>query len=187
MVPWLGHMLVAKRTPPVSSPAAAALFVQRVGRLHGDQARAAVGERVPRRLEHRRAGAAAADPSFRNRAIGQDHRLGAGFGGRRRDRAHHGREREWFAGGFARRDDVENVGCRLHRSNPRQIRLERSEAFEIVRRREQIDVRQCRLHAAGLRRIIAPADQRIEPDDSCGSGGAAAASPRRVVPGAPVS
>src|SRR6202161_4098269 len=50
-------------------------------------------------------------------------------------------------------------------SNLRQIRLERGETFEIVRRREQIDIGQRRLHAARLRRVIAPADQRIEPDD----------------------
>src|SRR5580700_2955722 len=50
-------------------------------------------------------------------------------------------------------------------SNLRQIRLERGEAFQIVRRREQIDIGQRRLHAARLRRVIAPADQRIEPDD----------------------
>src|ERR1700684_1138552 len=50
-------------------------------------------------------------------------------------------------------------------SNLRQIRLERGETFQIVRRREQIDIGQRRLHAARLRGVIAPADQRIEPDD----------------------
>src|SRR5580698_8016931 len=50
-------------------------------------------------------------------------------------------------------------------SDLRQIGLERGETFQIVRRRKQIDIGQRRLHAARLRRVIAPADQRIEPDD----------------------
>ena len=74
-----------------------ALRLQHVGRLHRDEPRLAVGERLARRLEHRGAGAAAADPAFRDRAVGQDHRLGAGLGGGGRDGAHHGRERERLA------------------------------------------------------------------------------------------
>src|SRR5271170_7265646 len=50
-------------------------------------------------------------------------------------------------------------------SDPREIRFERRETFEIVCRCEEVDVRQRRLHAPRLRRIVAPANQRIEPDD----------------------
>src|ERR1700732_4162365 len=51
-------------------------------------------------------------------------------------------------------------------SDPRQIGFERRQAFEIMGGREQIDVGQRCLHAARLRAIVAPADQRIEPDDA---------------------
>src|SRR5262245_21397676 len=51
-------------------------------------------------------------------------------------------------------------------SDSREIRLERREALEIVGGREQVDVRQRGAHAARRRLIIAPADERIEPDDA---------------------
>src|SRR5262245_40440459 len=62
-------------------------------------------------------------------------------------------------------------------SDPGQIGLERRETFEIVRRREQVDVGQGSLHAARLRAVIAPADQGIEPDDAAAG---AAHGPHRL-------
>src|ERR1700676_3837549 len=50
-------------------------------------------------------------------------------------------------------------------SYPRKIRLERREAFEIVGWSKKVDIGQCRAHAARLRAVVAPADQRIQPDD----------------------
>ena len=89
-----------------------ALLLQHVGRLHRDEARLPVRQRVAGGLEHGRARAAAADPAFRDRAVRQDHRLGAGLGGGRRDRAHHGRERERLALGLHGGDAIEDVGAR---------------------------------------------------------------------------
>src|SRR6202451_3801462 len=66
----------------------------------------------------------------------------------------------------------------------RQIGLKGREAFEIVRRRKQVDVRQRRLHAARLRRIIAPADQRIEPDNLAAAAAQAGGLSRGAAPGA---
>src|SRR5580704_7616772 len=51
-------------------------------------------------------------------------------------------------------------------SDPREIGFERREAGEIVRRREQVDIGQRRLHSPGAGAVVAPADQRIEPDDA---------------------
>src|SRR5262245_61634067 len=51
-------------------------------------------------------------------------------------------------------------------SDPRQIRLERRETFEVVGGREQVDMGEGGLHAARLRAVIAPAEQRIETDDT---------------------
>src|SRR6185437_2463570 len=48
----------------------------------------------------------------------------------------------------------------------RKCGLERREAVEIMCRGEEIDIGQCRGHAARRRRIALPAQQRIEPDDA---------------------
>src|SRR5258707_574014 len=50
--------------------------------------------------------------------------------------------------------------------DPRKIGLERGEAVEIVGRSEQVDIRERRLHAARDRRVVAPAEERVEPDDA---------------------
>src|SRR5262249_28263423 len=49
------------------------------------------------------------------------------------------------------------------KSQPCKIGFKCRQAFEIVRGRKEVDVRQRRLHSARLRRIVPPADQRIEP------------------------
>src|SRR5262249_62179325 len=64
-----------------------------------------------------------------------------------------------------RGDDIVCANCNRI-SDPREVRLERRQAVEIVGRREQVDVGQRRLHAARHRRIVAPADQRVEPYDA---------------------
>src|SRR5262249_60530566 len=51
------------------------------------------------------------------------------------------------------------------KSQPCKIGFKCRQAFEIVRGRKEVDVRQRRLHSARLRRIVPPAEQRIEPDN----------------------
>ena len=143
-----------------------ALLLQRVGRLHRDEARLAVGERFARRLQHGGARAAAADPALRDRAVGQDHGLGAGLGRGRGHGAHDGRERERLARRALAARSASRMSVAWSITDPREIRLERREAVEIVRRREQVDIGQGRLHAARLRAVVPPADQRVEPDDA---------------------
>ena len=75
---------------------------------------AAIGEHVARGFEHGRAGAAAADPAFRDGAVRQDHGLGARFRGGRCHGAHDGREREWLARRPAGRKGAENVFGAAH-------------------------------------------------------------------------
>jgi hypothetical protein len=93
-----------------------ALRLQSVRRLHRDQPRLAVGERRLRRLEHGGPRAAAADPAAGHGAIRQDHRLGAGLGGGRRDRAHDGGQREGGPLCLHGGDEIEDVGCGRHHS-----------------------------------------------------------------------
>src|SRR6266545_1469648 len=50
-------------------------------------------------------------------------------------------------------------------SDPREVRFERGEALEVVGGSEQIDMRQRRLHAACFGAKALPADKRVEPDD----------------------
>src|SRR5262245_23175901 len=50
-------------------------------------------------------------------------------------------------------------------SDLRQIRLQRFETREIMRGTEEIDIGQGRAHSSRDRRVIAPADHRIEPGD----------------------
>src|SRR6516162_10644311 len=53
----------------------------------------------------------------------------------------------------------------MHGSYPREKRFQGSKTLEVMGRREEVDIRQCGLHAARLRTIVPPADQGIEPDD----------------------
>ena len=86
-----------------------ALGLQTLLRLNRDQPRLAIRQRLARRLHHRGARAAAADPAFCHPAIGADHRLGPGLGGGGGDRAHHRGQREGLALGPHRRDQIEDV------------------------------------------------------------------------------
>ena len=144
-----------------------ALLIEHVRRLHRNETRFPVREAPPGRLEHGCTGAAAANPPFEMVPSGRDHRLCASLGRGRRHRAHDGRERKRLARRFACRDDAENIGeLDPSDSYPREIWLEGRKAFEIMGWSKQIDIRQRRLHAARLRAVVAPADQRIEPDDA---------------------
>jgi hypothetical protein len=87
-----------------------ALLFELLGGLHGDEPRFAVGECLSCGFEHGRAGAAAPDPSLRNRSIRQDDRFGARLRGRRGDGADHRCEREWLALVPDRADLVEDIG-----------------------------------------------------------------------------
>ena len=115
IVPWLGQVFLREADAFLLLPGLDAVGVEQVLRLHRDQPRLAVKERVPRRLEHGAAGAAAADPALGDRAVGQDHRLGAGLGGGRGDGADHGRKREGLALLLERGDEVEDVAGAVHR------------------------------------------------------------------------
>src|SRR5262249_15165685 len=52
------------------------------------------------------------------------------------------------------------------KSYSREIRLERCKAFEIVGRREQIDIWECRPHATRLGVVFVPPEQRLNQDDA---------------------
>ena len=70
IVPWLGQEFLAKNDAAAFFARRDAVRVQQFLRRDGDQPRFAVGERLTRRLQHRGARAAAADPAFRDRAVG---------------------------------------------------------------------------------------------------------------------
>src|SRR5580704_6655388 len=164
MVPWLGHMFLAKRTPPCSSPAlwpwpsstssgatdtrrdlpsASASFA-----AFSTAARAQPPPIQPCEMV----------PSGRITALAPA--LAAVAATVRTTVASTNDSPDVLRDAISSR-----ISSARFMSHLRQIRLECGEAFQIVRRREQVDIGQRRLHAARLRRVIAPADQRIEPDD----------------------
>ena len=114
IVPWLGHMFFDEANALPLLAGRDALRLQHVGRLDRDEPRLPVGERLARRLHHRGAGAAAADPAFRHRPVGQDDRLRAGLGGGDGDGADDGRQRERLALRLQRGDAFEDIGCPVH-------------------------------------------------------------------------
>src|SRR5580704_6486960 len=164
MVPWLGHMFLAKRTPPCSSPAlwpwpsstssgatdtsrdlpsASASFAALSTAARAQPPPIQPCEMVPSGRITALAPALAAVAATVRTTVAST-----------KD-----------SPDVLRDAMVSRMSSARFISNLRQIRLERCEALEIVRQREQIDIGQRRLHAARLRRVIAPADQRIEPDD----------------------
>ena len=91
-------------------------FGQQIFRLHRHHARLAIGKRLARRLQHRAAGAAAADPARHDGAVGTDDRLGAGLGRGHRHGAHHGGEHEGLLGGLELRHQIHHFDMSGHRS-----------------------------------------------------------------------
>ena len=116
IVPLLGHMLETKRTPSRVSPGLTPSSASKIFRLHRDHARLAVGERLARRLQHRTAGAAAADPARHDGAVRPDDGLGAGLGRGHRHRAHDGGEHEGFFGGLHLRNQIHHLDMLAHHS-----------------------------------------------------------------------
>src|SRR5580704_5779530 len=164
MVPWLGHMFLAKRTPPCSSPAlwpwpsntssgatetsrglpsASASFAALSTAARAQPPPIQPCEMVPSERITALAPALAAVAATVRTTVAST-----------KD-----------SPDVLRDAIVSRMSSARFISNLRQIGLERGETFEIVRGSEQIDIGQRRLHAARLRRVIAPADQGIEPDD----------------------
>src|SRR6202045_2191760 len=164
MVPWLGHMFLAKRTPPCSSPAlwpwpsstssgatdtsrdlpsASASFAAFSTAARAQPPPIQPCEMVPSgRITALAPALAAVAATVRTTVASTND-----------------------SPDVLRDAMLSRISSARFMSDLRQIGLKRRETFEIVRRREQVDIGQRRLHAARLRRVIAPADQRIEPDD----------------------
>src|SRR5262245_348302 len=166
IVPSLGHMLVAKRTPPCSSPGVWPCWSSKSGgctetRRDLPSARAS--------LAALRTAARAQPPPIHPSEIVPSGRITA-FAPAFAAVAATVRTTVASANGSPaalRADMMPRMSeARSMTSYPREIRFEGRQAFEIVRGREQIDIRQCRLHAARLRAVVAPANQGIEPDDA---------------------
>src|SRR5580692_2729876 len=164
MVPWLGHIFLAKRTPPCSSPAlwpwpsstssgatetsrdlpsASASFAALSTAARAQPPPIQPCEMVPSERITALAPALAAVAATVRTTVASTN----------------------DSPDVLRDAILSRMSSARFISDLRQIGLECGETFEIVRRREQIDIGQRRLHAARLRRVIAPADQRIEPDD----------------------
>jgi hypothetical protein len=94
---------------------------QQVLRLHRNHPRLAIGQRLARRLEHRAAGTAAADPARGDAAIGPDDGLGAGLGCGHRDRAHHGSQNKGLLGGLEARHQIDHVDMPGHLHHPQSL------------------------------------------------------------------
>src|SRR5580704_12516519 len=164
MVPWLGHIFLAKRTPPCSSPglwpcpsstSSGATETSR-DMPSARQSRAAFNtaaraqpppiqpcEMVPSERITALAPALAAVAATVRTTVASTN----------------------DSPDVLRDEILSRMSSARFMSHLRQIGLERGETLEIVRRCEQIDIGQRRLHAARLRGVIAPADQRVEPDD----------------------
>jgi hypothetical protein len=124
-----------------------------VGRADADHPRPPVDQRRGGRLLDGALRAAAADPAF-DRAVGAQDRLGPGLGRGGVLRAYDGGDGEGpvFAlhPGHAV-DQAVGLGGHVISSQPGQIGFERPQALEVVRRGEQVDMRQRGPHAGGGR------------------------------------
>src|SRR5580693_8565466 len=164
MVPWLGHMFLAKRTPPCSSPAlwpwpsSTASGATETSRDLPSASASCAAFNTAARAQPPPIQPCEMVPSERITALAPA--LAAVAATVRTTVASTNDSPDVLRDAIVSRMSSARFILDL-----RQIRLERREAFEIVRRREQIDIGQRRLHAARLGRVIAPADQRIEPDD----------------------
>ena len=111
----LARAMVAGIDDPVAGfPCLDPVLRQLIAGLDADKPRLAIGQRFACRLEHGAAGAAAADPSLGDGAVGQDQRLGAGFRGGDGHRAHHGCQRERLTPGLVVVHQIQNIGVLRH-------------------------------------------------------------------------
>ena len=147
IVPWLGHMFLTKRTPSRSSPAATPFACSTSG------GSTETSRDWPSASASRAAFITAAraqpppiqpsDTEPSGRMIAFAPALAAVTETVRTTVA--SAKGSPFA--FMCRNAVEDVGRAVHGSDPREIGLERRKAFEIVRRREEVDRGKRRLHA----------------------------------------
>src|SRR5258708_17995951 len=166
MVPWLGHMFLAKRTPARSSPARRPCS-SRISRRS-----TATRRDRPSAIASRAAlstAARAQPPPIQPSDTVPSERITA-LAPALTAVAATVRTTVASAKGsplaFICETESMTSPASFMASDPRQIGLERGEAREIMRRREQIDIGERRLHAARLRGVVPPADQRVEPDDA---------------------
>src|SRR5579862_393995 len=165
MVPWLGHIFLAKRTPPCSSPALWPWSSSSPGGW------TETSRGLPSAIASRAAlstAARAQPPPTQPSEIVPSGRITA-LAPALAAVAATVRTTVASANGTPADFRVETISrmslARFIGSDLRQIGFECRQTFKIMRRREQVDIGQRRLHAARGRRIVAPADQRIEPDD----------------------
>src|SRR5262252_3153056 len=164
--PWLGHILLAKRTPPVSSPDDTPCSASRSGgctetrreRPSASASRAALSTAA--RAQPPPIQPSEMVPSGRITALAPAFAAVAATV----------RTTVASANGSPAALRLEMVprisSARAMNSYPCEIGLERREAREIVGRREQVDKGQRRLHSPRARAVVAPAEQRVEPDDA---------------------
>src|ERR1700734_2254578 len=164
MVPWLGHMFLAKRTPPCSSPA---LWPSPSSTSSGATDTSRDLPSASASCAALSTAARAQPPPIQPCEMVPSERITALAPALAPVAA---TVRTTVAStndspDVLRDEILSRMSSARFMSHLRQIGLERGETFQIVRRREQIDIGQRRLHAARLRGVIAPADQRVEPDD----------------------
>src|SRR5262245_20740242 len=166
IVPSLGHILLAKRTPPCSSPAVRPCRSSKSGgctetRRDLPSARASLAAlRTAARAQPPPIHPSEIVPSGRIKAFAPAFAAVAATV-RTTVASANGSPAALRAEIMPRMSEARSIT-----SYPCEIRLEGRQAFDIVRRREQVDIWQRRLHAARLRAVTAPADQRIKPDDA---------------------
>src|SRR5262245_6342467 len=163
IVPWLGHMFSAKRTPPFSSPGLQPCLSNSSGgstetRRDRPSARASLAalitaaraqpppiqpsEIVPSAKITALAPALAAVAATVRTTVASTTGSPAAF----------------------RDEMMPRISVAFFIKSQRcKIGFQCRQAFEIVRGRKEIDIRQRCLHSARLRRVVPPADQRIEP------------------------
>src|SRR5215813_9295137 len=166
MVPWLGQRLLAKRTPARSSPAATPCSCSTSGGC--TETRRGLPSRSASRAAARTAARAQPPPTHPSETVPSDRitalapALAAVAATVRTTVARaNGSHLAWMVEMRSRMSVASSMA-----SDPRQMRFERREAFEIVGGSEQVDIGQRGLHPARPWAVIPPADQRIEPDDA---------------------
>src|SRR5215471_21854480 len=165
IVPSLGHMFLAKRTPPCSSPDAWPCSSSKSG---GCTETRRDFPSVSASLAALRTAVRAQPPPIHPSEIVPSGRMTAFAPAlaavaatvRTTVASANGSPAALRADMMPRMSDARSI-----KSYPGEIGLECRKAFEIVRGGKQIDIGQRCLHAARLRAVIAPANQRIEPDN----------------------
>src|SRR5215813_9297177 len=166
MVPWLGHMFLAKRTPPCSSPDSWPCWSNRsAGCTETSRDWRSASASLAALMTAARAQPPPIQPSETvpsGRITALAPALAAVAATVRTTVASANGSPLAFMVEMRSRMSVASSMA----SDPRQMRFERREAFEIVGGSEQVDIGQRGLHPARPWAVIPPADQRIEPDDA---------------------